>query len=468
MCMMNPAWTLGLDEAAREIREGRLTSLECASACLARVREVEPAVRAWAFLDHEHVLAQARAADAHRMHGRDTGPLHGVPVGVADVLDTGDYPTEFGSSVWEGRTPRRDAVVVARLRSAGALVLGKTVTSEYALGSGVRTRNPRDGERTPGAAFGGAAAAVASAMVPAAVGLDAEGGVITSAAYCGVVGYMPTHGLIPRTGALTLSRTLDRIGILARSVEDVASLASVLAGFDADDPETRPIASPAFSRVAASEPPLPPRLAFVQTHAWARADAVTRAALSELVAALGDCVSKLELGPSFAAAADQHRLILEVEAAHNLRRDYDGAGDRLGERIRGLIERGRRFAATDYVSALAGASALNGGLDEVFEEYDAILAPATAGEAPIDGEGIDDVTFSSLWSYIGVPAITLPLLVSERGLPLGVLLVGRHGNDARLLRTARWLSATLAPSSKGRRRVPSHVASGRQKPRRRS
>ena len=465
---MSAAWTLGLEEAARAIRDGGLTSLDCVGACLGRVSEVEPAIAAWAFLDHDHALAQARAADDHRMHGRDTGPLHGVPVGISDVLDTGDYPTELGSPIQEGRTPRRDCVAVARVRSAGAVVLGKTATSAYAIGRAGRTRNPHDPNRTPGGASGGAAAAVASAMVPGSISLDPEATTIVSAALCGVVGYLPTHGLIPRSGALTLSRTLDRIGVLARGVEDVALLASVLAGFDADDPDTRPIASPAFVRVAASEPPLPPRLAFMRTPAWPLADADTRAAFDELAATLGDTVSELELGASFAVTADRYRVVLEVEVAHNLGRDVDLAADGLGTRIRSIVERGRRHAATDYTRALADAAALNRALDEVFDHYDAILAPCASGEAPLASDAIEVNTFTALWSYLGVPAIALPLMRSERGLPLGAVLVGRRDNDARLMRTARWLTTALSRGSNGRRRASPRTSEGSKKPRRRS
>ena len=253
---------LSLTRAAADIREGRITSTELVGACLERVEEVDSKVQAWAFLDRDHARQQADAADLHRKQGKALGPLHGVPIGIKDIFDTGDMPTELGSALWAGRTPRRDAAVVARLRAAGAVIMGKTVTTEYAYRQPGKTTNPHDAGRTPGGSSSGSAAAVAAHMVPGAVGSQTNGSVIRPAAFCGVVGFKPTHGLIPRSGVLLLSRTLDHVGVFARTVGDVALLAETLVGFDDEDPDTRPIARPPLAAVAASEPPLPPSLAF--------------------------------------------------------------------------------------------------------------------------------------------------------------------------------------------------------------
>ena len=216
---------LSLKEAAADIRAGRITSAELVADCLKRIEEVDAGIEAWAFLDRDHAMRQAEAADDHRRQGKATGPLHGVPVGIKDIFDTGDMPTEFGSPVWAGRTPRQDAAVVARLRAAGAVIMGKTVTTEYAYFHPGKTRNPHDASRTPGGSSSGSAAAVATHMVPGAIGSQTNGSVIRPASFCGVVGFKPTHGLIPRSGALMLSRTLDHVGVFARSVEDAALLA---------------------------------------------------------------------------------------------------------------------------------------------------------------------------------------------------------------------------------------------------
>ncbi len=461
---MSP-YALGLEEAAAEIREGRITSAELVQACLARIGEVDAQVQAWAFLDGEHAMRQAEAADRHRKAGKALGPLHGVPVGVKDVFDTGDMPTELGSPLWTGRTPREDAAVVARLRAAGAVIMGKTVTTEYAYYQPGKTTNPHDPGRTPGGSSSGSAAAVAAHMVPGAVGSQTNGSVIRPAAFCGVVGYKPTHGLIPRTGALLLSRTLDHVGVFGRTVADVALLAETLVGFDDEDPDTRPMARPPFGAVAVSEPPLPPRLAFVRSPAWEHAEPVTREAFAELVRELGEAAAEVELGASFAPAIEMHRTIMEVEMAHNLRRDFEKGGERLSPVLRQLIERGRGYAAVGYAAAVAGIPILNDALDPVFDEFDAILTPAAPGEAPRGLESTGNPIFCSLWTYLGTPALTLPLLQSAAGMPLGVQLIARRHNDARLLRTARWLVATVGGARRGR--APRGAALGRAVPGRR-
>jgi Asp-tRNA(Asn)/Glu-tRNA(Gln) amidotransferase A subunit family amidase len=353
---------LSLTEAAADIREGRITSVELIADCLKRIDEVDGKVQAWAFLDRDHALRQAEAADEHRRHGRATGPLHGVPVGVKDIFDTGDMPTELGSPLWAGRTPRRDAAAVAMLRAAGAVILGKTVTTEYAYFHPGKTRSPHNPERTPGGSSSGSAAAVAANMVPGAIGSQTNGSVIRPAAFCGIVGFKPTHGLIPRSGALLLSRALDHVGVFARSVEDAALLAEVMVGHDAEDPDTHPTARPPLAAVAASAPPLPPRLAFVRTPgAWAQAEAVTEPAFAELTAALGEAVSEVDLGPSFERAIQLQRIVMEVEMAHNLHRDYEQGGEKLSPMLRALIERGRAYPAIDYTRALAGVGAPQSG-----------------------------------------------------------------------------------------------------------
>jgi Asp-tRNA(Asn)/Glu-tRNA(Gln) amidotransferase A subunit family amidase len=445
---------LTLREAVAEVREGRISSAELVGACLDRAAEVDADVQAWAFLDRDHALMQARVLDEKRAAGGAVGPLHGVPLGIKDIFDTSDYPTEFGSPLWAGRTPRRDAAAVARLRAAGAVIMGKTVTTEYAYFHPGKTRNPHDPERTPGGSSSGSAAAVAAHMVPGAIGSQTNGSVIRPAAFCGVVGFKPTHGLIPRSGALLLSRALDHVGLFARTVEDVALLAEVLAGFDDEDPDTRPVARPPFSAVAASEPPLPPRFAFVKSPAWEHAEEVTREAFAELVQTLGDAVSEVDLGDSFKRAIDFHRVVMEVEMAHNLHRDYEQGRDKLSEPLRKLIERGRTYPAVEYAAALAGAAPLNASLDHVFDEYDAILTPAAPGEAPRGLASTGNPVFCTIWTYLGTPAVTLPLLRSEAGMPLGVQLVGRRGNDARLLRSARWLVKSVQRASRGGSRTP--------------
>src|SRR5580765_5660839 len=259
---------LSATEGARLIRDGIISSEQLIDACLTRIGDVDPQVEAWAFLDPDHALAQARAADVLRLSGQPIGALHGVPVAIKDIFDTADMPTEYGSVLYSGRTPSRDATVVSLLRAAGAVIMGKTVTTEFAYFSPGKTRNPHDPEHTPGGSSSGSAAAVAANMVPLAIGSQTNGSTIRPAAYCGVVGFKPTHGLISRHRAFALSRTLDHVGLFARSIDDIAWLGEQLTGFDEHDPDTRPRARIPFVEVAAEEPPLPPMFAFIKTPIW--------------------------------------------------------------------------------------------------------------------------------------------------------------------------------------------------------
>ena len=280
--------TLTAIEAAERIASGDISAEEYTGACLDRIAAIEGKVHAFVHLDPNEALAQARALDERRRNGQTIGPLHGIPVAIKDIFDTADYKTECGSPLLKGRQPMRDATAVSRLRAAGAVIIGKTVTTEFAYFHPGPTRNPHDLERTPGGSSSGSAAAVAAGMVPLAIGSQTNGSMIRPAAFCGVYGVKPTHGTISRHGALMLSQALDHVGVFARSLADSALILEVLAGYDADDPDTRPLAAPAFLETLAGEPPLPPRFAFVRTPVWDKADAETRAAFEALASRLGD------------------------------------------------------------------------------------------------------------------------------------------------------------------------------------
>ncbi len=432
---------LSATDAARAIADGAITSEQLVAACLERVREIDPQVQAWAYLDPEHALAQARARDEERKDGRAVGPLHGVPIGIKDIIDTGDMPTEDGTVLHAGRTPPYDATVVTLLRAAGAVVLGKTVTTECAYYAPGKTRNPHNPEHTPGGSSSGSAAAVAAGMVPLALGSQTNGSTIRPASFCGVYGFKPTHGLVPRGGIMKLSRTLDQVGLFARTIEDLALLVEQLVGYDPRDPDTRPRARIPFVATAAQEPPMPPSFAFVKGPTWDRAADDTREAFAELVAALGDRAVELELPESARSALEWHRTIMEAEMTANLDLEWEKGRDRLSEQLRSLLTRGREVRALDYQKALARIELLNDAFDAIFERCDAILTPAAPGTAPKGLESTGDPSFCSLWTLCGMPAVSLPLMQGLNGLPLGVQLVGQRERDARLLRTARWLGA---------------------------
>jgi Asp-tRNA(Asn)/Glu-tRNA(Gln) amidotransferase A subunit family amidase len=435
---------LSASDAARTIRDGAISAEQLTDACLARVREVDDTVQAWAFLDAEHALEQARARDAERSQGKPAGPLHGIPVGIKDIFDTEDMPTEDGTPLHAGRTPRDDATAVEMLRAAGAVILGKTVTTELATYSPGKTRNPHNPAHTPGGSSSGSAAAVAAGMVPLALGSQTNGSVIRPASFCGVYGFKPTHGLIPRGGVLTLSRTLDHVGIFARTLEDIALAAEQLVGHDARDPDTRVRARVPFVATAAEEPPFPPLLAFVKGPVWDRAEEDTREAFAELVATLGDRVVEIDMPDSARQALDWHRTIMEAEMAANLDREWERGRDRLSPSLQAQLARGREVRALDYQLARARVPAINAGFEEIFERCDAIVTPAAAGTAPQGLETTGDPAFCTLWTLCGMPAINLPLMQGSNGLPLGAQLVGQRDADARLLRTARWVVGEIA------------------------
>jgi Asp-tRNA(Asn)/Glu-tRNA(Gln) amidotransferase A subunit family amidase len=437
---------LSASDAARLVRDGVISSLQLVEACLARIEEVDADVQAWAFLDPDHARAQARAADDRRLEGRPVGPLHGVPVGVKDIIDTSDMPTEHGSPLYAGRTPSRDATLVSMLRAAGAVIMGKTVTTEFATYAPGKTRNPHNAAHTPGGSSSGSAAAVAAGMVPAAIGSQTNGSVIRPASFCGVYGFKPTHGLIPRHGVLQLSRTLDTMGVFARTLDDVALLAEQLVGFDERDPDSRPRARIPFREVAAEEPPLAPMFALVKTSRWERALDDTREAFTELAGVLGDRLEEVELVQS-EDAFGWHRAIMEAEMAANLGREWDQGRDRLSDALRTQLGRGRDVRAVDYQLARTRAAAFAEGLTDLFaQRYDAILTPAAPGTAPGGLHSTGDPSFCTLWTLTGMPAITLPLMRGANGLPMGIQLVGPRHGDARLLRTARWLARRVESS----------------------
>jgi len=429
-------------EAASEIARGAISAEDYTRACLERIAAVDSEVHAFVHLDPEHALAQARALDRRKAGGERTGPLHGIPVGIKDIFDTADYPTECGSPIFAGRRPDADCAAVRKLREAGAVIIGKTVTTEFAYFNPGPTRNPRDLKRTPGGSSSGSAAAVAAGMVPLAIGSQTNGSVIRPAAFCGVFGIKPTHGLISRAGALTLSRKLDHVGAFARSVDDLALILDVLAGQDAADPDSRPYASPGFRASAAEAPPIPPSFALVRTPMWEKADADARDAIEGLAKEVR--AREIDLPDLYRDAWSAQRAIMAVEMAHNLGQCIDKGGE-TSRTFRELIEEGRRVTATQYLAALRDAERYAEGMLGIFEQFaDAIITPSASGIAPLGLEATGDPVFCSLWSLVGFPSLNLPLLANSDGLPIGVQLVGAPGRDERLLRTARALVKQLA------------------------
>ncbi len=435
---------LGAIELRDRLAQGALKVVDVVTAALERIDQREPELRAWAWLDGEHALAQARALDAYRATGRPIGPLHGLPVGVKDIIDTARIPTENGCAVDRGRVPASDAFVVARIKAAGAVLMGKTVTTELAYLHPGPTRNPVNPAHTPGGSSSGSAAAVAAGMVPLAIGTQTGGSVIRPAAYCGITGFKPSFGAIPRTGILVQSPSLDTVGVFARSIGDAALLAQTLFGHEPADSATAPSPPPRLLKTAMARPPVTPMLAFVRPPGWAKADPDTHAAMRELTDLLGEQCFEATLPSAFEEAVEIRERINLAEMAKWCF-TYERRGRLLlGEETLAAIDAGKAMLARDYLAALDWPRILNAALGPVFDRCDAILTPATPGPAPLGLESTGSSIFNGIWTLCGTPAVTLPLLEAENGLPMGVQLVGRRGDDARLLRTARWLTTRLS------------------------
>lgn len=426
-------------EAASLLAQGSLGVADYADALLARIDATEAQLHAWQHVDPAHVRAQARTLDARRAAGEACGGAFGLPVGLKDIVDTRDLPTENGTVLHAGRQPVHDAALVRRLRAAGALVMGKTVTTELATYAPGPTRNPHDPAHTPGGSSSGSAAAVAAGQVPVAVGTQTNGSVIRPASFCGVIGYKPTFGWIGRSGVLTQSPSFDQIGVFARSVADAALLAEVLVGDDPDDAATLPRAAPPLRAAALQPPTTPPRLGWVPTPFWDRVAPDAARAFDALLRELGGHVADGPLPAQAAQVVDWHRDVMEAEIAGSYHDLYERGRDRLSASLRAQIERGRQVTAVRHRFALAGIARFADDLLPAFERFDALLTPGALDEAPAGLASTGDPIMCTLWTATGLPAITLPLLRGAAGLPIGVQLVGRRGDDARLLRTAQWL-----------------------------
>jgi Asp-tRNA(Asn)/Glu-tRNA(Gln) amidotransferase A subunit family amidase len=429
-------------EAVAAIARHELTSEALVTACLDRIARLEPEVKAWAFLDPDHALAQARAADAVRREGKGLGLLHGVPVGIKDVIDTADMPTEGNSPLFKDYRPRHDASCVSALRAAGAVIMGKTVTTELASSTPGATRNPRNLAHTPGGSSSGSAAAVACGMVPLALGTQTAGSVIRPASFCGIYGFKPTLGLISRHGVILQSHTLDTVGVYARNVDDLALIGDAIGLHDPHDPVSLSGARPRLSDAALSDPPLAPLLAFVRTPAWEQTAPVLREAFGELVAELGDRVEKVEL-PSLAQAIECQRIVQAAENAAYYGIFRERKPELLSEGLTERLKTGSLITAQDYIRALNMREPLYAGIEELLTQYSAILAPSSLGPAPRGLGSTGDPIMNGLWTFLGVPCVSIPLLEAD-GLPMGVQLIGMRRDDGRLLRTARWLARHVA------------------------
>ena len=432
---------LSATEAAGKIRSGEISSEELVRACLDRIEQQEPTVHAWRFLDPELALVQARRCDASETRS----PLHGVPVAVKDQFDTADMPTGYGSPIYEGHRPVADAGSVARLREAGAVILGKTKLTEFALYHPTDTTNPLDPARTPGGSSSGSAAAVADFMVPVATGTQTVGSIIRPASYCGIFGYKPTFGSISRSGVLPLCASLDHVGLFARTVEDLERFTKVITGTHPHHPSIR-TAQPTNFDLRHPDEFERPRIAFVRTPQWPELDVSIRTRLEKAVTQLGEAgavVDETSLPGKFSGLVEAQNTILEVELSCALSYEFENYPDRISDLLRGVIEQGNSVGMERYLEAQKLAAECRWESIQLFHDHDVLLAPSVRGEAPVGLESTGDPLFCRMWTLLGLPCVSLPGIHGPDGLPLGAQIIGPMYGDGLALSVADWASQRL-------------------------
>ena len=435
---------LSASEAVALIRQGSFSAEALTLACIERIEARESKVRAWAHFEPEHALVQAKAADAWQREGKSLGLLHGIPVAIKDIFDTSDYPTEWGSSVLKGRRPKEDSAAVAHLREAGAIILGKTVTTEFASFAPGPTGNPHDLNRTPGGSSSGSAAAVADCMAPLALGSQTAGSTIRPGSFCGIVAFKPQFGAISRYGCMTLSATLDHVGLYARTVDDIALLAEALYGEDSRDPAADSVSVTVLSATLTDDASAKPRMGFAPTPYWQRMDPGTQKIFEDYVAGLE--LKRVELPADFLRAEEALNTICDAQIAQGFAHLYREDADQFSREFRKEYEHGARITALAYLDALKLQEELRLAVDEVFAEFDALVTPAALGEAPTGLDSTGDPIFCSPWTLLGNPAICLPPLKGENDLPVGVQIIGQRYGDAGLLKAASRLGIGVGPS----------------------
>jgi Asp-tRNA(Asn)/Glu-tRNA(Gln) amidotransferase A subunit family amidase len=423
---------MGLGAAAKAIAEGTLTARALAEAELARVEATDGAIDAWVHLDTAQVRAEADRFDAGR--APDRGPLHGVGIGVKDIIGTADAPTQMGSPIYGGHRPKEDAACVARLKRAGAFVFGKTVTTEFAFMQAGKTTNPWNARHTPGGSSSGSAAAVAAGQVTGALGTQTNGSVIRPAAYCGIVGFKPSKDTIPFAGVHVFSESLDQLGTFTRSVADAAQLAAALADAGRIAPEPGSVGKP-------------PRFAYIDGFPWTRdvdcdADDTLDAAATRLRQS-GALVVPVNFPTAWRDANLVHRTIMLYEAVTHLGALQERERARMSPKLNAGLDEGRAISAADYRAALEQRASAIAALTAWIGEYDAIIAPPAPGPAPEGLDATGDPSCCTLWSLTGFPAITLPIGLAPNGLPLGMQLAAPAGRDDALLAIAAWCESRL-------------------------
>ena len=423
-------------EARDRMVAGDLSAEAYTQACLDQIAARDGAVEAWVHLDPDYALAQARAADQQRASGAGIGALHGLPVGIKDIIDTADMPTQNGCAIFKNHQPARDATCVAALRAAGAIILGKTVTTELASITPNKTKNPHNPAYTPGGSSSGSAAGVAAKMMPLALGTQTGGSVIRPGSFNGVHALKPTLGLISRTGVTMQSNTLDTVGVYGRSLADLALITDALSQYDPTDAVSFSRTRASLSAASAVGVGAKPVFAFVKSPAWDVAEAAAQAALEALLARFGTSVTELEI-PALAPIMRHQASVMGAENAHFygplLARQPDGLSPGLAERLKA----GATVPGHDYVAALQARETIYAEVDKVLSQFTALVTLSSCGPAPLGLGSTGNPAFNGMWTLLGVPCVSLPLM-QVGGMPCGVQLIGKRRDEGRLLAAARW------------------------------
>ena len=434
---------LGLTEVMRAYREGRATVQDYVASCSARIAALEPRVQAWEWFDPQRAMADAEERAGGILADL---PLYGIPVGVKDIINTRGIPTRMGSRIFYNNVPSHSAWVVRRLEALGGLVMGKTVTTEFAFRSAGKTHNPWNPAHTPGGSSSGSAAAVAAGFVPVAIGTQTLGSVIRPAAFCGVVGYKPSFGAISRTGVNPFAPTLDTVGVFARSVTDAAWFGACLMGQDARDDATFVRGPVHLLRVPLEPLAESPRLAVMRTPKWNLASEAQRTHFDTCVAALvaaGAKVKEVNLTRLFDDAWDNVMVLMASDAVKSFAAIESRHRIRLSPPLIELLDKGHRVTPEQYARAREKRESYRAWFDTLLERFDAIVTGPAPGEAPEGLANTGDATFCSLWTQTGMPAVTIPTGRGPKGLPLGFQIVGRYRADERALQVAAWCEAML-------------------------
>ena len=435
---MNEIFSQSVENLALKIKNSELTSVELCEKYIERIDEFEKEVKAWAFFDKKILLEKAKEADDYRRSGKPIGFLHGIPVAVKDIIGTVEMPTECGTSIRKGKSYSQNAEIIDLLISEGAIVMGKTATSELAFLGPPKTTNPHDYSRTPGGSSSGSAASVASYMAPLSIGSQTGGSVIRPASYCGVVGYKPTYGLISRNGVLRTSQTLDHIGMFGRNVEDVALLAKALIKKDNQDLASIHYSSENILAETKKGPLFEPKFIFYKTNHWKMIEKKSRDAFEYFIKSFKN-IEVFDTPSYFKDIYKYHQVIHETDLANNFSIYYKKFKSKLSKYMQDAISRGNKYTAKEYAEAIDFRKQSYESYKEVFEDYHGVLMPSSPGVAPKGLKSTGTAEFNKVWSYLGTPCISLPLLEGENKLPLGVKLIGDKYDDHRFLGVARWL-----------------------------